>query len=210
MPLKDVQVFLNEGLLERASPGVLPFSKCFVVRLSEAWNPGQTLDLSNEALFPLVLTSRYELHEWLDTRSMMQQMSGGFDRQFSASELVENLENSSLIGLFPVKPLRESQSATWVRTNATHGYDLSRWFTQPCVIITGRLENVPLPVGLTIDGEAAPTDADHNRGLVLLKWVYPLPARAPTPHADDPADSAGRVGNEPSPPGIAPGSLPPG
>jgi hypothetical protein len=55
-----------------------------------------------------------------------------------------------------------------------HDLDLSRWFTQPCVIVMGSLDEVPCPVGLAVDGRGVPSS-----GRVLVRWIYPL--------ADDPA-----------------------
>ncbi len=49
--------------------------------------------------------------------------------------------------------------------------DLSPWFTRPCLIVTGFLENSPAPVPLTIDGEPAET----SDGLTFVRWIYPLP-----------------------------------
>ena len=48
--------------------------------------------------------------------------------------------------------------------------DLSAWFTRPCLIVIGYLENSSTPVPLTVDGEIP-----HSRGLTVVRWIYPLP-----------------------------------
>ena len=63
---------------------------------------------------------------------------------------------------------------------STHGWDLGRWFTQPCVIIVGHLTgdgpsaDAPSPVPLSLDGEAIVT-----KGRTIVRWVYPLPTAPP-------------------------------
>ena len=62
-----------------------------------------------------------------------------------------------------------------------HGWDLGRWFTQPCVIITGVLEvdqddasedGMPAPVW--VNGRRVPAS-----GTTIVAWVYPLDPEPP-------------------------------
>jgi len=56
-----------------------------------------------------------------------------------------------------------------------HTLDLSRWLTQPCVIVTGWLrDDSATPIPLYVDGQELPT-----RGKTFVRWVYPLPASPP-------------------------------
>jgi hypothetical protein len=48
--------------------------------------------------------------------------------------------------------------------------DLSAWFTRPCLIVIGFLENSQTPVPLRVDGRAPASD-----GLTVVRWIYPLP-----------------------------------
>jgi hypothetical protein len=48
--------------------------------------------------------------------------------------------------------------------------DLSAWFTRPCLIVIGVLEDSPTPVPLRVDGRAPASD-----GLTVVRWIYPLP-----------------------------------
>jgi hypothetical protein len=50
--------------------------------------------------------------------------------------------------------------------------DLSPWFARPCIIVTGFLDNVPLPIPLQVDGETPRSDEGSR---VVVRWIYPLP-----------------------------------
>ena len=66
-----------------------------------------------------------------------------------------------------------TQGVTAVRIVRSLGreLDLSAWFTRPCLIVTGFLDDQPLPVAFELDGEKAP-----SRGRIMVRWVLPLPA----------------------------------
>jgi hypothetical protein len=71
-----------------------------------------------------------------------------------------------------------SDGETAALRRSTHGWDLSRWMAQPCVIIIGTVGSEDAgkesPVPIFADGVRVPTS-----GVTVLRWVYPLPARAP-------------------------------
>lgn len=79
---------------------------------------------------------------------------------------------------------RDSGASAGDRASAvrmvTHGLDLGRWFTQPCVIIVGRTDASATggtgesPVPVAIDGVLAPTS-----GTTIVRWIYPLPGSPP-------------------------------
>lgn len=82
-------------------------------------------------------------------------------------------------------PAPEDRSSTYqprplVRRSATHGWDLSHWLTQPCIIIVGVLgpEKTPSPVPLKISDGGTYRDVP-TEGLTFVRWVYPLPPRPP-------------------------------
>ena len=50
--------------------------------------------------------------------------------------------------------------------------DLSAWFSRPCVIILGYLEDSPCPIPLRVDGKP-PATAPGS--LTIVRWIYPLP-----------------------------------
>jgi hypothetical protein len=55
-----------------------------------------------------------------------------------------------------------------------HGTDISRWFTQPCVIIIGHIVDAESPVPLTLNGDSLGT-----KGHTVVRWIYPLPESPP-------------------------------
>jgi len=62
-----------------------------------------------------------------------------------------------------------------IHSRVGHGLDLARWFTQPCLIVTGRAET-RLPAPVRVDGAEPP-----SAGQTMLRWVYPLPPSPPEP-----------------------------
>jgi hypothetical protein len=70
--------------------------------------------------------------------------------------------------------------------------DLSTWFTRPCVIVVGFLENSTLPIPLRIGSSE---EAPSSTGLTMIRWVYPLPVeeRIAFPHTarDESDEEAG-------------------
>lgn len=97
----------------------------------------------------------------------------GMSNRFTALALFSQL-NPPLIGQ---RDVRVSDLYVAQRS-ASHGWDLGRWFTQPCVIVIGQLydDNVGIesPLPLTIDGEKLET-----HGRTVVRWVYPLPDNPP-------------------------------
>ena len=82
----------------------------------------------------------------------------------------------------PAYILRDGQStgfrgeAVRVERDVARGIDLSRWFSQPCLIVIGALKDtgtreVGLPFPFTIDGDEPRAD-----GLTWVRVVFPLPA----------------------------------
>ncbi|MEM7755397.1 MAG: hypothetical protein AAF297_07145 [Planctomycetota bacterium] len=59
-----------------------------------------------------------------------------------------------------------------------YGWDMGRWFTQPCLIVIGQLvqdrDEGGAAVPLAVDGRV-PTAS----GRTVVRWVYPLSARPP-------------------------------
>jgi hypothetical protein len=66
--------------------------------------------------------------------------------------------------------------AVRVERDLARGVDLSRWFSQPCLLVLGRLDDagngtVALPFPFTIDGDEPRAD-----GQTFVRVVFPLPA----------------------------------
>jgi hypothetical protein len=95
--------------------------------------------------------------------------------------MVQQMMTMSFMHLLPPVDRSNARFGSGVRVaqrRITHGLDLSRWTTQPCIIIFGAVQ-MPLgrqsPVPIYLDGESLPT-----QGMVVVRWIYPLPADPPT------------------------------
>lgn len=79
---------------------------------------------------------------------------------------------------------------------STHGWDLGRWFTQPCIIVVGLLggaderSSLEVPVPITIDGEPGDAVRKNIRGMTVIRWVYPLAPRPVRPVGEGGAGAA--------------------
>jgi hypothetical protein len=63
-----------------------------------------------------------------------------------------------------------------VRRLESHGLDVSRWFTQPCVMIVGRVRGGPTPTPMFERVGAEDLRAIPARGQTIVRWVFPLPS----------------------------------
>ena len=76
----------------------------------------------------------------------------------------------------PVSDSNQSASGMIVAQRAaTHGLDVARWCTHPCVIVLAELVMQPSPVPFFVEGEPLKTE-----GSTWIQWVYPLPDKTPT------------------------------
>lgn len=66
-----------------------------------------------------------------------------------------------------------------LRRASTHNLDLSRWLTQPSLIVVGQLSASETPIPVTVDGERPPSG-----GRTIVRWVYPLAPDPPRPTRD--------------------------
>lgn len=83
-----------------------------------------------------------------------------------------------------VEPLEFRSTSSRIaklKRNDAHGLDLSKWLTQPCLVITGEV-STPEPRAMGSPTPMQYGSGDNPRplptsGETLLRWVYPLPAR---------------------------------
>jgi len=173
--LDDVTIMLvlRQSEFREVRGGALQ-ARTLAWRLSGAWEPGTALDLgtlagSREAR---ATTGDAYLDRLAEDARGWAELFGVRDPR-TAERKLEALTWLPMLG----PPAYEQMaSATGfpavVNRRVGHGLDLSRWFTQPCLIVAGRA-TTPLPAPLLIDGEPAPSE-----GQTVLRWVYPL---APAP-----------------------------
>ncbi len=165
---------LKEPVLAVADAQVLP----------GAWMPGEALDLG--ALFDRGqrpgedrATSLGGMLDSVSPRSLGIVDTGQRAARALTDDRLTAISLFSLLTPPNVDPLGVADIPLF-RRSSTHGLDLSRWVTQPCVIVLGQLVGAPgkpnaTPVPLTVDGREIPTD-----GRTMVRWVYPLPSRPPT------------------------------
>lgn len=185
-PLEDVVVLVNTGqvtAVEGAQIGRGLRANVLVYELTDAWLPDTRLPMDE-------VTRRGE-----SPKTERRQMALTYLDDLLASESAGPTGASrpdprrlgdrlKALALFPqLGPPNFNDTAGSVkdrlaRRERTHGYDLGMWFTQPCVMVLGRLEltgkdaHAPFPVQL---GDSEPA----CEGLTYVMWVYPLEPSPP-------------------------------
>ncbi len=163
------------------TPAPLPCeAEAFV--FNEPWEPGKPLSLD------VVTRPRSRLEQ---RKASLEQYLSSLVPSPGFGAMIDDLEASRLrtpaalagLALFPLLPTPgqtddvAAPSPAVPQRSSTHGFDLGRWFTRPCIIILGMVgENVPqpAPVPLVVDGEHLETS-----GLTCVRWIYPLPDNPP-------------------------------
>ncbi len=175
--LRDVKVVVARGqdsLVDSARD--LPF-------LIESWEysqwpPKEPLDLSK-------LEVARGKGQGVGLRSVLDRVRTGAKPtdQYSPSvnlnpprTIGENLLAWSLASLLPgpVESAEGQFSSPVYLRGATQGLDLSRWLTQPCLIIMGTLEDVASPIPLRVGSTPV-----ASVGTTYVRWIYPLPDSPP-------------------------------
>ncbi len=158
---------------------------------AEPWEPGKPLSLD------VVTRPRSRVEQ---RKASLEQYvaslvpSPGFGSVINEAESARLRPASAWAGLavFPMLPTPEREgdiaapSPVAPQRTSTHGFDVGRWFTRPCVIILGMVgENQPQPspVPLVVDGQPL-----RATGLTCVRWIYPLPEAPPRFPAARPAE----------------------
>lgn len=176
-PLENVVVVVVLGqtplTLGLARPAEPLRARAHAFVLPRAWAPGQALDLTE------VMAARGPA---TDAEAYFRSLLGGTPAGEEEGPSVEHPARDSptrlnALAFFSLLQPPDYMSATrhvLARRQATHGWELSRWFTQPSLIVVGHLTDAPSPTPLLVDGEALPTT-----GRTVVRWVYPLPGDPP-------------------------------
>jgi hypothetical protein len=186
-PLEDVLVVVvkRQAVIQKRQASMLP-AEAQAYSLPAPWKPGEVLDLASVTAPPARSATGaaapggpevFSAERFLE---MLTPTSGGAYQQVRGGQNLPSADRVAravaLLNLLePYDPRTGGSSAVVVaRRDASHGYDLSRWITQPCVIIVGTIDKAVCPVPVAVDGREVPT-----RGKTVLRWVYPLPADPP-------------------------------
>lgn len=192
--LQDVVVMIVAGQrpLNVGEPLLTAQARAFKI---QRWSPGDLLDLSKlrsgenaaaaeDFLRNLISSGR----RFDDVINRMSTGSVGITDQLYAIAFFTHMAPPDFR-----EAVVAQRALPVAQRGATHGYDLGRWFTQPCIIIVGQLgaeKGVESPVPITLDGEAV-----RMSGRTVIRWVYPLEPEPPKYPA---------VESEPGPDGLAP------
>jgi hypothetical protein len=196
--LRNVTVLIVRQQDDFPMPGIAPrdqwFSKGLAFELAE-WPANEPLDLElmqqgKDLARSNVLGFLSKLVPAPTQASMgLALRSGEAERPVSRllaamfTPLLPGPDLNPLSGVSPVVALR----------SATHCWDLSRWFTHPCLILVGEFEG-PMPTPMFVDGKAV-----ASAGKTYVRWVYPLPDHPP-------GFQSGSASGEPDVPGAVPQS----
>lgn len=128
------------------------------------------------------------------TNVLYQREDTKVDLNSAADRLVASSFLSQFEGITPAQG--RTDTVPWATRQNTHGLDLGRWLSQPCVIIVGSIgsekEGEPCPVPMALDGEKFATS-----GRTIVRWVYPLPDEPPTFFSSESADMNPVTENKP-------------
>ncbi len=162
-----------------AGPSSAPICEGEVFSIGMDWPAGQPLDLA------VVTRPRPNAIDTVFTgylgTNFRPTMDVGTDRG----------RRMNAMALFSQLPPPDDDSGRLLaQRDTTHGWDLSYWFTQPCVIVMGQLttarkdvSNTPVPI--LVNGEPV-----VNNGRTFVRWIYPLPDDPPGwPQIDVPLPS---------------------
>ena len=170
----------QRGLVAPATiaPAWLP-ARVYMDALADPWQPGTRLDLA-EVTGASRAGQRSGLI-WLGARA-----ANGIDRGFGPEDprrsgsVTDRLLAVNFYDMLASPPflMNENQSkpSPIPAVRDAQGLDLSAWFTQPCVIVVGILNQTEgdLPLPLTVDGRTVPAS-----GRTVVRWIYPLEPSPP-------------------------------
>ena len=180
----QTQQWQGEARLTLQPSDPLPNAGRMIV-LAVDWMPDQELDVA-KLLYPNGPSDPGKLNTGsltqeifaLYQRPLLQKaqaiIPGQMKDVFEARRWQTNMEMLSLYQMLqpPAYQRNPPDAPNPVRVTREVGknIDLSRWLTQPCLIVMGKLENVSTPVPFTLAGKIP-----NSTGDVLVRYIIPLP-----------------------------------
>jgi hypothetical protein len=201
--LRDVVVVVNLGQSNYGRrPGML-LSQPWSVALTTPWAPNTVLEL--DKIIPREGGQSFEqaLQRWrgeVSGRGLATPgLVGGPEQGVDPARAYLALAFFSMLTPPDAVQIRGDERVLAAR-QSTHGWDLGRWFTQPCIMIVGTLgdkagkDAVECPVPISIDGTSGDVVRKGIMGTTVIRWVYPLKARPPElPKASEAEELPGAV-----------------
>ncbi len=116
----------------------------------------------------------------LMTRNIKQQYAEGYTDQTrnqqppkrDALEMLSLFQQLSPPEYFLQRSETNVEPSVAIRRVLGREMDLSPWFTRPCLIIIGHLDQSPFPIPFSVDGDTPRVD---DGSLTVIRWIYPLP-----------------------------------
>jgi len=183
-------VVRNQTLLRMRGPGPAIPAETSVFRLPGAWEAGDVLDLAGLGTALVAggagAGERVGAADELLGDLVPRLSTANAFRSDYQSNAAQYLAAVSFFDLLEPPDLTSQRDSTLVQREDTHGYDLSRWFTQPCVIVMGVMRDAESPVPIFVDGKETPA-----KGMTMVRWVYPLPPAPPSFDVTDPTAPSG-------------------
>lgn len=177
---------LGRGVL---STQIVADARAFAV---DRWAPGSGNVLDLERVTVQRSGSDTTLASYL--RSQLNKYNGAlYQREETKVDLTsaaDRLVASSFLSQFEGLTASTARSDTvpWATRQNTHGLDMGRWMSQPCLIIIGSLgsekEGAACPVPMTLDGDKFVTT-----GRTIVRWVYPLADEPPAFYVNENPDA---------------------
>lgn len=187
-PVRDIRVIIAQGQTPIRAPGIAlggqAIARTLVLRPSlpgNAWEPGQPLELGAITTPQAIQDSaRFDFFRG----AIRDGLNPAAINPNAGKPLPDRLVSARFISQFGPPDYRDDRDTVGNRVGrrfSTHGWDLGRWLTSPCVIVIGFVEierrdaspeGAPFP--LYVDDRPAPAS-----GLTMVTWIYPLPASPP-------------------------------
>ncbi|WP_420587951.1 DUF4350 domain-containing protein [Marivita sp.] len=187
-PLTGIRVIISQGQVPVRMPGsplgTQAVARTLVLRPSlpnNAWPAGQPLDLG-------AITTPKAIQDSARFDYFRGAIRDGLNpvalNPAAGKPLADRILSARFISQFAPPNYRVSNDTVGnraARRFSTHGWDLGRWLTTPCVIVVGFVEIEPAdaspagsPFPFFVNNRPAPAS-----GLTMVTWIYPLPAAPP-------------------------------
>ncbi len=142
-------------------------------RVSE-WQAGQSIDLSDRSFETL---GTAVLRRAIDERYIDPYRRSSVTAPGTPLTREQQRRHLEMLGIFnqlaPPQYFRigsDDRDPAIFHRHLAREIDLSPWFTRPCLIVMGFLEESEIPVPIRV-GDARPV----SNGTTIVRWIYPLP-----------------------------------
>lgn len=149
-------------------------NKAFAWRVS-SWKSGETIDFASfdaspASDFSTAVKSRYKIEDGFGRNSMSR---GGAETRKDWRSKMEMLSLYSHLQppTYQKSPdSKQGPSSHHSTRTGGHNLNFAEWFGRPCIIVMGFIQNAPIPVPISVDGE----QNMQSTGETFVRWVYPL------------------------------------